>query len=210
VPRWLLLLLLGVAAGAAGVLLVQERYLPPRLTVQASAELRASLERAEAERARLQAELAGTAQRLAAASADKQRLGEELAASRAAQAPLREDLAMVLAALPPDPRGGSVQVRAGRFAASTGSLAYELVLTRESSTGKPLAGVLQLVLAGDNARGSESNVTTKPLAVSLAGHQVLRGSLPLPEGFRPRQATVQVLDRIGGKSLGMRVLLVRG
>jgi hypothetical protein len=38
---------------------------------------------------------------------------------------------------------------------------------------------------------------------------VVRGSLALPDGFRPRQTTVQVLDRPGGKLLGMRVILVK-
>jgi hypothetical protein len=36
----------------------------------------------------------------------------------------------------------------------------------------------------------------------------LRGSLPLPDAFVPRQTTIQVLDRVGGKVLGMRVMLV--
>ena len=31
-PRWLWLLLAGIAAGAAGVIIVQERYLPPLVT----------------------------------------------------------------------------------------------------------------------------------------------------------------------------------
>jgi NADH dehydrogenase len=36
-----------------------------------------------------------------------------------------------------------------------------------------------------------------------------RRSLPLPEGFRPRQTKVQVIDHVSGKSLGMRVMLVQ-
>jgi len=32
--------------------------------------------------------------------------------------------------------------------------------------------------------------------------------VPLPQGFRPQQATVQVLDKPGGKLLGMRVMYV--
>jgi len=36
----------------------------------------------------------------------------------------------------------------------------------------------------------------------------VRGSLPLPQGFRPQQTTIQVLDRVGGKLLGMRVIYV--
>ena len=67
-PRWLLLLLLGVVLGAAAVLYVQERHLPPRLGAEASTRLRESFERADAERQRLQAELTATAGRLRARS----------------------------------------------------------------------------------------------------------------------------------------------
>ena len=64
------------------------------------------------------------------------------------------------------------------------------------------------MVAGESARGTPTTVSLEPVALSLEGHEVIRGSQPLPEGFRPRQATVQILDRVGGKQLGMRVLLV--
>jgi len=51
-------------------------------------------------------------------------------------------------------------------------------------------------------------VALTPIALTLGSHGVLRGSLQLPEGFKPRQTTVQVLDRAAGKSLGMRVLRI--
>ena len=43
----------------------------------------------------------------------------------------------------------------------------------------------------------------------VGAHQSLRGSVTLPESFTPRQTTINVLDRVGGKSLGMRVLYVQ-
>ena len=208
-PRWLVLLLGGVAIGAGGVVFVQERYLPPRLSADASTTLRNAFEQADAERLRLQRALADTTRRLDTALAEKKRQDYELAAPRAAAQRLQGDLAAVIAVLPPDPRGGSVEVRGGRFNAQGGALAYDVVLTRERGAAKPLAGVMQLSVAGASARGTETSVTLKPVDVSIGNHQVLRGSLPLPDGFKPRQATVQVLDRVGGKVLGMRVLLVR-
>ncbi len=208
-PRWLVLLLLGMAAGAAAVILVQERYLPPRLSADASNKLSVAFEQAEAERLRLKTELAGTAQRLESALAEKKELTDDLAASRATTTQLRDDVSSVVAALPPDPRGGGVEVRAGRFSVKAGSLAYDVVLSRERGAGKPVAGVMQLVLLGESARGADTSVTLKPVALSIGSHQVVRGSLPLPDGLRPRQATIQVLDRAGGRLLGMRVILVK-
>ncbi len=208
-PRWLVLLLLGAAAGAGGLYYVQERHLPPRLSADASTQLRGDFERAEAERVRLQAQLDATTQQLDAALAEKKRQDAELSAPRAATRRLQDELNAVIAALPPDPRGGAVEVRAGRFMANRGALAYDLVLTRERNPAQALAGTLQLSVLGNSARGSDATIELKPESVSIGSQQVLRGSLPLPDGFKPRQVTVQVLDKPGGKALGMRVMLVR-
>ncbi len=208
-PRWLLLLLGGMLAGAAAVVTVQQRWLPPRLGAAESAALRQSFAQADGERRQLQAELAQVQQRLQQASTDKTALGAALASSRADAERSREDLLSVLQSLPPDPRGGSVEVRAGQFSARDGALDYQLVLTRDGGARKPLAGVLQFTVAGESARGAPATLALQPIALSLGSHEVMRGSLPLPEGFKPRQTTVQVLDRAAGKALGMRVLLVR-
>lgn len=208
-PRWMWLLLTGTALGVGAVLLVQQRLLPPRLSAAASTELRSNLAEAERERDRLQRELTETSTRLERTLADKQALDTELGSSRATIAALREDVASVLAALPPDPRGGTVEVRAGRFTVDAGRLVYDLMLSRDKSGSQPLQGVVQLVLAGDGSRGSSTSVALKPIAVSLGAYQSLRGSLPLPQDFRPSQTTVRVLDRPDGRQLGMRVMLVK-
>lgn len=209
VPRWLVLLMLGIGLGVGGMWFVQERYLPPRLSQAESVQLRSAFERADGERQQLQSQLGDTSQRLQAALADKQRQDAELAAPRAAAQRLRDELAAVIATLPPDPRGGAVAVRSGRLAAQGGALAYDLVLTRERDAAKPTSGTLQLSVLGANARGAEISVDLKPVEVSIASHEIVRGKQALPEGFKPRQATIQVLERASGKPLGMRVLLVQ-
>ncbi|GAB4565028.1 MAG: membrane protein [Rhizobacter sp.] len=208
-PRWLVLLLSGVAIGAIGVVVVQERYLPPRLSPAESAKLRESYETADAERLRLQQSLGETSQKLNTALAEKTRLSEDLNTSRATTERLREDLSAVVATLPPDPRGGGVEVRAGRFTTRGGMLVYDVVLTRERAGSKPMAGVLQLTVAGVPASGFETTVALKPVTLSLGSHEIVRGSQPLPEGFKPRETTIRVLDRPAGNSLGMRVMLVK-
>jgi len=88
-------------------------------------------------------------------------------------------------------------------------LGYDIVLTRERGGGKPIAGVMQLVVEGESARGVKVTAPLKPVALSIGSQAIVRGSLPLPEGFRPRLTTVQVIDHVSGKSLGMRVMLVK-
>jgi hypothetical protein len=209
VPRWLVLLLTGVVIGSGGLYFVQQRYLPPRLSAAESTRLRASFEDADSERLRLRGELADTAKRLEAALAERSTLGTQLTASRQTTEGLRRDLASLVAALPPDPRGGAVQVRAARFATEDGKLLYEIVLSRPRADAKPLTGVMQLVVGGAAARGSPVSIKLTPVAITLGSVESLRGGLPLPEGFDPRQATIHVLDRPDGKLLGMRVMNVK-
>lgn len=209
IPRWLVLLLCGTLAGAAAVIAVQQRYLPPRLSATESAALREAFAQADSERQQLRIELTQAQQGLQQAQEQKAAADEALASSRTLTERLREDLAAVVQALPPDPRGGSVEVRAGQFSVRDGALDYQVVLLREGRVRTPLSGVLQFTVSGESARGAPATLALQPIALSMGSHEVVRGSVPLPEGFKPRQTTVQVLDRAAGKALGMRVLRVR-
>jgi len=207
VPRWLLLLLFGVALGAGGVIYVQERHLPPRLSAAASAELRQSFERADAEPRRLEAELAETSGRLRGTLDENKRLGAEVGSRGDTLLRLRQDIASLVASLPPDPRKSPVAVRAARFEVHGDTLAYQVVLSRERAGATPFGGVMQLVVAGASGRANDT-MALAPVPVSVGLYDTVRGSVPLPQGFRPRQTTVQVLDKVGGKLVGMRVMNV--
>jgi hypothetical protein len=207
VPRWLVLVLLGIGLGAGGVLLVQTRYLPPRLSAEASAELRASYERADGDRQRLQAELGTTAERLRGTVEENKRLASEAAAHAEAMRGLRQDVASLVASLPADPRRAPVAVRAARFEVQGDSLAYDVVLSRERAGANPFGGVMQFVVVGASGRAADT-VTLAPVPVSIGLYDTVRGKLPLPKGFKPRQTTIQVLDKVGGKLMGLRVINV--
>jgi hypothetical protein len=209
VPRWLVLLLTGAALGIGGMIFVQERYLPPRISVEAGEHLRHSLETSEAERQRQESALGETSRRLQASLNDRKGLAEELAGSRAAADRLQQDLKAIVSTLPPDPRDGIVEVRAGRFVATGATLNYSVVLTRGHGGEAPMAASMQFVVEGDSARGTATEFTSPPQAVSLAPFQIESGSIALPDGMKPRQAKIRILDRGGSKSLGMRVLEVK-
>ncbi|MEO7116622.1 MAG: hypothetical protein ABIZ18_12260 [Caldimonas sp.] len=206
-PRWLVLLLLGIGLGAAGVLYVQERHLPPRLSADASARLRQSFERADAERQRLQAELTATVDRLSGTLDENKRLASEVGTRGEAVQRLREDIASLVASLPPDPRNTPVALRAARFEAQGDTLAYNDVLSRAHGGKNPFAGVMQFVVAGASGRANDT-VTLAPVPVSVGLYDSVRGTLPLPQGFKPRQTTIHILDKVGGKVMGMRVMNV--
>ncbi|WP_127996241.1 hypothetical protein [Piscinibacter defluvii] len=208
IPRWLVLLLLGVATGAGGLVYLQENHLPKRLSAAASVELQQAYTQADAERTQLRADLAATTKKLEAALTEAKTNAAELATSRQTVERLRTSLDFVAGALPPDPRGGTVEVRAAQFTAQGGKLDYDVLLFRDKGA-KPMPAVVQIVVAGEGASGTATNVSLKPTAVSVGRLEAVGGNVPLPEGFRPRQATVNVLDRPDGRLLGMRVLYVK-
>jgi hypothetical protein len=98
-------------------------------------------------------------------------------------------------------------VRAARFEVQGDALAYNVVLSREHAGGNPFGGVMQLVVTGASGRAGDK-VTLAPVPISVGPYDTVRGSLPLPQGFKPRQTTIQVLDKVGGKLMGMRVMNV--
>jgi hypothetical protein len=210
-PRWAWLLLAGAALGIAGVLYVQQQHLPPRLSAAESAKLQQAFDTADGERARLAGELAKTRQALDDALAQRKQALADLATAQREPNALRAHIAALLDALPPDPRGGAVEVRAARFKAEgEGKLGYDLVLARPGAgAAHPLGAALQFVVAGKTPRGSETTVTPDPVPVSVGRYEITSGTLALPAGFSPATATIRVLDRPGGKLLGMRVIYVR-
>lgn len=207
-PPWLVLLIVGAAAGVAGVIYVQEKHLPPRLSAAESSELRSAYEQADAERRQLKADLDATTRKLQGAQGDAKKAADDLAAGRSGSEKLRQDLDFAVDALPPDPRGGSVEVRAGRLQRKGASLAYEVALTRGAGA-RPMNAVLQIAVSGQGGSGAETRVVGKPVPLSIGAYEIARGTLALPEGFRAGQATISVLDRPDGRQLGMRVLYVK-
>jgi hypothetical protein len=209
IPRWFWLLLLGAAIGAGAVVYVQQEVLPPRLSLLESNRLQAAYAAAEGERSRLESELGQASTRLEAALAEQQRVAAELAASVRERAALHDSIEALLAALPPDPRGGAIEVRAARFRVDGDQLGYDVVLVRPQPGATPFGGVLQLVLAGRTAGGTETTVALDPVKVAVGRFEIASGALPMPGGFVPREATIRVLDRVDGKTFGTRVIYVK-
>lgn len=202
VPRWLWLLLAGVVAGAAGVIGVQERLLPPRLSAAETTRVRTALDQTIAERDRLRAELAGTAAERDESRAALASLQASTASMTERAKAFDEDLAFVVDALPPDPRGGTVAVRAARFTVRQGLLDFAVALSHE---GRPMDAVVALSVSGGTAGGGERRVDLQPVALRLSPRHVAQGRVPLPAGLTPELVTVSVLDRPGGRRLGMRI-----
>jgi hypothetical protein len=220
VPGWLILLVVGVALGALGLFYVQENHLPPRLTPEKSRELIQRVEALEAERRELRESLDKANEKASAATAESGRIGEtartdrqklsaDLAAARQLADRLQAELALFDQIIPPDPRGGAIAVRAGRFSNEAGQLDYHVLLGREARGGRAFQGVMELVVTGVRGGERTDTITLEPIAVTLSGLSHLRGRLALPAGFEARQITIRVLDAPDGQMLGTRIYNVR-
>mgnify|MGYP001203521107 CR=1 FL=1 len=206
-PAWLWTLLLGLVAGAVGTVVAQQRWLPERLSAADSAQLRSALLEARAGRDRLQRELQAAGGERDAARTELQTLQRSHDTLAARVADWDEDLAFLVDALPPDPREGTVEVRAVRAVVRGGVLHYALALSHD---GRPIDGVLTLAAEGRSADGRAQRLELPPVDLRIAARHVERGEARLPPGFVPAQLTARIAERPGGRRLGMRVVLVRG
>ncbi|MEI2416832.1 DUF6776 family protein [Orrella sp. JC864] len=209
-PRWLMLLLLGVVLGAGGLLFVQTSYGPQRLTVLESQQLTNEVNSGNLERQRLQARLEESTHAIQTLKAQNEKLASELAAAQTAVAPLQQELALFADAMPPDPRGGNIGVSSASFTREGDQLRYHVLLLREEHGGPEFKGQMIFAVEGRYPNGRTATIELDPLAVSFDRYQHLTGSLPMPDGLSARRVTVRVLDAENNRQQAMRILIVRG
>src|SRR5690606_6929271 len=96
----------------------------PRLSATESGQLMRQHAELSTALAQSQAELEQARGSLAEQQARNEAVSAELAQARTALQPLQEDLALLQNVLPADPRGGALQIRAGRFVNEDDGLGY--------------------------------------------------------------------------------------
>lgn len=208
-PRWLVLLLLGVVLGAGGLLFLQTSYGPQRLTVLESQQLTNEVNSGNIERQRLQVQLDDSQRTVETLKTENAKLAATAAQAEKSVAPLKEELALFADAMPEDPRGGPLGVSAATFRRDGGQLRYHVLLLRNAGQGAPFKGQLAMAIEGRYPNGRTATVELDPVAVNLDRYEHLAGVAPLPEGFSARRATVRVLDGQTQRQHAMRILIVR-
>lgn len=203
-PRWLIWLMLGVVLGSGGLLYIQQELMAPRLSVEASNQLTTQAARLEAALTQSRGELERVRQELASEQAATAELAASLSKAQGALEPLQTDLALLQDVLPPDPRGGDLQIRAGRFFNTDGGLSYHLVLTRENSARR-FRGTVQFVVEGRYPNGRTASLTLDPIRLELGAYENVKGVVELPDGMQARQITTRVLNA-DGRLQAMRVI----
>lgn len=207
-PRWLVLLLVGIALGAGGVLFLQTNYGPQRLTVEQSESLHTDLSASNLERQRLQTQLEEATQQRDANKAGHEKLTTELADARARIDTLNKELVLFQDAMPPDPRGGNLGIRSASFKRGTGQLGYQVLIMREEPSGAPFQGTLTFAIEGNYPNGRAATITPEGPALNVDRYDYALGELTLPDGFNPRVVVLRVMDG-NQKQQAMRIYNVR-
>jgi len=208
VPRWLVLILTGVAVGAGGVLFLQKSYGPTRLTVEQSEQLHQDLNSANIDKQRLQSQLNQATHSLGETRTALESRTQQLQQTREDTVQEREDIQLFLNAMPPDPRGTSPGIRAADFRNDAGQLAYQILIMQDKTDSPIFEGDMELVVEGRYPSGKTANVTLDPVRVSIPRYDFVQGSALLPEAFTARQVTIRIKPKDGGKTVATRTIRV--
>ena len=206
-PRWLVLLLVGIGLGAGGVLFLQTNYGPQRLTVEQSEQLHSELSAANLERQRLQSQLEETTQQRDANKTGHEKLTSDLAEARSKIDALNKELVLFQDAMPPDPRGGNLGIRSATFKRAPGLLDFQVLVMREERQGAPFKGTLTFSIDGSYPNGRVATITPEGPTLNVDRYDYALGQLKLPEGFTP-VVVLRVMDG-AQKQQAMRIYYVR-
>jgi hypothetical protein len=202
-PRWAQLMLFGIGLGALGLYMV-EQYFFKRLGHLESKALVQRVDVADKDREGLRRELAELKTKLTQTEAASKKAQSDLQAAQLTTDKLQKNLSQFVGALPPDPRGGLVGIRAASFSAQGGQLSYNVILTRTAKANDLLRGTVSLVISGQKPTGRTETVTLPSIPMEIDNYQQLAGALALPDGMIPKEITVKVL-RGAGELVSLRV-----
>jgi len=208
IPRWLVLLLTGIVLGAGGLLFLQKSYGPIRLTVEQSEQLHYDLNSANMDKQRLQTQLNQHAQELKETTGRIQSQDAELQKRQAEIDRLSSDIALFVETAPADPRGTSPGIRAVSFSFAEGQLDYHILVMQDADKAEPYSGVVTLTAAGRYSNGRNANEELTPFPISLERYTHLQGTVEVPEGFTPREVTIQIRPEGSDRVSAMRIIRV--
>ena len=209
IPRWLVLLLTGIVLGAGGLLFLQKSYGPTRLTVEQSEQLHYDLNSANMDKQRLQSQLNQHIQELKEASARIQAQDKQLTERESEIERLSSDVALFTETAPEDPRGTSPGIRAVSLRYADGQLDYHILVMQDADKAQPFSGQVSLTAAGRYGNGRNGSEELAPFPVSLERYTHLQGTVDVPEGFTPREVTIQIRADGAERVSAMRVIRVQ-
>lgn len=210
-PGWLVLLLVGIALGAGGVLFLQASYGPKRLTVAESQKLANDLSSQALENQRLQTKLDEVTRSRDTIQQQSEQTVNQLNAqvSKLEQqlAPLKEQISLFARTIPFDGRFGPININNANFFQENtgGDVTYNALLMQENATRPTFKGFVEFAFEGRHASGRYETITTPPIPVEFGHYDLIQGKAALPEGFVTRRVNAKLLAADGKRQVTLRI-----
>lgn len=210
IPRWLVLMLAGIALGAGGVLFLQRSYGPPRLTAEQSEQLRMDLNSATLDKQRLQTETKQLTENLNRSTQTAQDQTKTIKQLQQDYEELESGIASLIRAIPADPRGTSPGIRAADMIVTGKQLSYNVLLIQDPKEDGTQAfdGQAKLIASGHYSNGQTVYIDLATLPLHMMRYTDLQGEATLPDGFRARQVTIQLTPADSDKIVSTRTIRV--
>lgn len=213
-PRWFILLVVGILIGSGGTLILQASYGPKRLTALESQRLTDDLAAVSLERQQLQADLTELQRQLETGKSDAQKTISELRAEISTlterMQPLRDEVTLFTKALTAGVKFDPIGITGASFNQAPGSdkLQYQVVLVQKDDQQPAYEGRIEVTFEGRYPNGRAGSVKALVLPFTLKHYQHLSGSIEIPNALQAARATLRVYQADGNKALSYRTYTV--
>ncbi len=213
-PRWFILLSLGILFGAGGVLIIQASYGPKRLTILESQKLTDELAAISLERQQLQTKLSSVERTLATEREQfKQQTGElqtQIDSLNVRLKPLRDEVALFTNALVSGLKFDPIGIAAATFVQTSTDkpLDYHILLVQENEQKAIFDGRVEVTFEGVYPNGRPGAVKALVMPFKLGHYEHLIGNIEMPNGFKASRGTLRVYQGDSQKALSFRTYSV--
>lgn len=208
-PRWMVILFTGIIIGAGGFWFLQTNYGPKRLSVEESNNLTNEISALTQEKQRLQAELEKKSLDFDALEKNNSAQGNTLKSSQARIQQLTADLELIKKAIPADPSGNPIGIRAAEFEPEMGKLGYKLLIMKRDDSDPDIKGQLEFIVEGRYRNGKTGYAEIPPSEINVGAFQQISDTLTLPPTLTPRKVTVRIRDTESQKTQANRTFNIR-
>lgn len=213
-PRWFILLVVGILIGSGGTLILQASYGPKRLTVLESQRLTDDLAAVSLERQQLQGDLTELQRQLETGKTSAEQTITELRTQirelNDRMQPLRNEVELFTKALTAGVKFDPIGITGASFEQAAGSdkLQYQVVLVQEDDQQPAYEGRIEVTFEGRYPNGRAGSVKALVLPFTLKHYQHLAGEIEIPNSLQATRATLRVYQAEGNRALSYRTYQV--
>ena len=213
-PRWFVLLVVGILIGSGGTLILQASYGPKRLTALESQKLTDDLASVTLDRQQLQADLTELQRQLSSGQTSAQQtiaeLRTEIDTLNERLQPLRDEVEIFKGALTAGVKFDPIGITGASFEQEKGNpkLDYTVVLVQEDDQQPAYEGRIEVTFEGRYPNGRAGSVKALVMPFTLEQYEILNGSIEMPNSLQASRATLRVYRADGNRALSYRTFSV--